>query len=97
VLLDRRFSINELAQGMLVAVERGRESRSPIFEFKSSLRTSALRSTRWLLEFAKRPAPQAEAARANYNSNVLCSKSLSSAWEDEPGEVFVVEVQIYRI
>jgi hypothetical protein len=32
-----------------------------------------------LLEFARRPAPQAELARANYNNNVLCSKSLSSA------------------
>ena len=44
-----------------------------------------------------RPAPQAEAARANYNSNVLCSKSLSSAAEDEAAEGFSLEVQIYRI
>jgi hypothetical protein len=50
-----------------------------------------------LLEFARRPAPQAEAARANYNSNVFCSKSLSSAGEDEAWEGFIVEVQIYRI
>jgi hypothetical protein len=50
-----------------------------------------------MLEFARRPAPQAEAARANYNSNVLCSKSLSSAGEDEAGEEFSVEVHIYRI
>jgi hypothetical protein len=50
-----------------------------------------------MLEFARRPAPQAEAARANYNSNVLCSKSLSSAAEDKAGEGFSVEVQIYRI
>jgi hypothetical protein len=49
------------------------------------------------LEFARHPAPQAEAARANYNSNVLCSKSLSSAEEDEAGEGFSVEVKIYRI
>ena len=50
-----------------------------------------------LFEFARRPAPQAEAARANYNSNVLCSKALSSAAEGEAGERFIVEVQIYRI
>jgi hypothetical protein len=50
-----------------------------------------------LLEFARRPAPQAEAARANYKSNVLCRKSLSSAAEDEAGEGFSFEVQIYRI
>jgi len=50
-----------------------------------------------LLEFARRPAPQAEAARANYYSNVLCSKALSSAAEDEAGKRFSVEVQIYRI
>jgi hypothetical protein len=50
-----------------------------------------------LLKFARRPAPQAEAARANYNSNVLCSKSLSSEAEDEAGEGFSVEVQFYRI
>jgi hypothetical protein len=49
------------------------------------------------LEFARRPTPQAEAARANYNSNVLCSKALSSTAEDEAGEGFSVEVQIYRI
>jgi hypothetical protein len=49
------------------------------------------------LEFVRRPAPQAEAERANYNSNVLCSKSLSSAAEDEAGEGFSVEVQIYII
>ena len=48
-----------------------------------------------LLEFARRPAPQAEAARANYNSDVLCSKALSSAAEGEAGERFIVEVQIY--
>jgi hypothetical protein len=47
-----------------------------------------------LLEFARSPAPQAEAARANYNSNVLCSKSLSSAGEDEAVEGFIVEVEI---
>jgi hypothetical protein len=46
------------------------------------------------LEFARRPAPQAEAAKANYNSNVLCSKSFSSAVENEAGEGFSVEVQI---
>ena len=56
-----------------------------------------MRPTGWLLEFARRPAPQAEAARANYNSNVLCSKSLSGAGEDEAGEGFIVKVQIYRI
>jgi hypothetical protein len=50
-----------------------------------------------LLEFARRPAPQAEAARANYNSNVLCSKSLSSAAQDEAWEGFSVEVQICRV
>jgi hypothetical protein len=51
-----------------------------------------------LLEFARRPAPEAGAARANYNSNVRCSTSLSSAVEDEAGEGFSVEeVQIYRI
>jgi folate-dependent tRNA-U54 methylase TrmFO/GidA len=50
-----------------------------------------------LLEFARRPAPQAEAARANYNSNVICSKSLSSAGEDEAGVGLIVEEQIYRI
>ena len=44
-----------------------------------------------------RPTPQVEATRANYNSNVLCSKSLSSAAEDEAGEGFSVEVQINRI
>ena len=44
-----------------------------------------------------RPTPQVEATRANYNSNVLCSKSLSSAAEDEAGKGFSVEVQIYRI
>jgi hypothetical protein len=49
-----------------------------------------------LLEFARHPAPQAEAARANYNYNVLCSKSLSSAGKDEAWEGFIVEVQIYR-
>ena len=48
-----------------------------------------------MLEFARRPAPEAEAARANYNNNVLCSNSLSSAVEDEAGEGFSVEVQIY--
>jgi hypothetical protein len=49
------------------------------------------------LEFARRPVPEAGAARANYNSNVLCSNALSSAGEDEAGERFIVEVQIYRI
>ena len=44
-----------------------------------------LRSTQLFLEFARRPATQAEAARANYNSNVLCSKSLSSAGRMMPG------------
>ena len=47
-----------------------------------------------LLEFARRPTPQAEAARANYNRNVLCSKSLSSAAEDEAREGFNVEVSV---
>jgi hypothetical protein len=56
-----------------------------------------LHPTLLLLEFAMRPAPQAEAARANYNNNVLCSKSLSGAAEEEAGEGFSVEVQIYRI
>jgi hypothetical protein len=37
-----RESINGRAQGGLVAWERGRESRSPIFKFKSSLKTSAI-------------------------------------------------------
>jgi hypothetical protein len=41
------------------------------------------------MEFARSPAPQAEAARANYNSNVLYSKSLSSTWEDEAGGGFI--------
>jgi hypothetical protein len=45
-----------------------------------------------LLEFARRPAPQAEAARANYNSNVLFSKALSSAAEGEAGDRCIVEV-----
>ena len=45
-----------------------------------------------LLEFARRPTPQAEAAKANYNSNVLCSKALSSEAEGEAGERFIVEV-----
>jgi hypothetical protein len=49
------------------------------------------------LEITMRPAPQAEAARANYNSDVLCSKALSSAAEGEAGERFIVEVRIYRI
>jgi len=40
------------------------------------------------LQFARRPVPEAGAARANYNSSVLCSKSLSNAGEDEAGEVF---------
>ena len=64
---------------------------------RSSLKTSAIASNVVLLEFARRPAPQAKAARANYNSNVLCSKALSSAAEDEAGERFSVEVQMYRI
>jgi hypothetical protein len=46
-----------------------------------------LRPPRWLLD-SRRPAPEAEAARANYNNNVLCSNSLSSAVEDEAGEGF---------
>jgi hypothetical protein len=46
-----------------------------------------------LLEFVRRSAPQAEAARANYNSNVLCNKSLSSAGRMMPGRS--VEVQIF--
>jgi hypothetical protein len=46
--------------------------------------------------YTRRPAPQAEAARVNYNSSMLCCKSLSSAAEDEAGEGFIVEVQIYR-
>jgi hypothetical protein len=71
-----------------LAGERGRESRSTIFKSKSSLKTSAialhaevvpLRRTRRLLEFTRRPVPEAGAARANYNSNLLCSNSLSSA------------------
>jgi regulator of extracellular matrix RemA (YlzA/DUF370 family) len=37
-----RLSINGREQGELVAVERGRESRSPIFKCKSSLKTSAI-------------------------------------------------------
>jgi hypothetical protein len=56
-----------------------------------------LRSTLWFLEFTWHPTAQAKAARANYNSNVLCSKSLSSVAEDEAGEGFSVEVKIYRI
>ena len=55
-----------------------------------------MRPTRWLLEFAMRLAPQAEAARANYNNNVLCSKFLSRAGEDEAVEGFIVELKIYR-
>jgi hypothetical protein len=50
-----------------------------------------------LLDFARRPATQAETARANYNTNVLCSRSLSSAGEEEAREGFIVEVQIYII
>ena len=88
-----RLSINGRAKGGRVAGDRGREGRSPIFKFKSSLKTSAMAPHAvFFLEFARRPAPQAEAARANYNSNVLCSKSLSSAGEDEAGEGFIVEV-----
>jgi hypothetical protein len=49
------------------------------------------------LEFTRRPAAQTGGARANYNSNVLGSKSLSSAGEDEVWEGFIVEVKIYRI
>jgi hypothetical protein len=49
------------------------------------------------LEFARRPAPEAGAARANYNSTVLYSTSLSNAVGDEAGEGFSVEVQIYRM
>jgi hypothetical protein len=49
------------------------------------------------LEFTRRPAAQAEAARANYNIDVLCSKVLSSAADGEAGERFIVEVRIYRI
>ena len=45
-----------------------------------------MRSTQLFLEFARSPATQAEAARANYNSNVLCSKSLSSAGRMRPGK-----------
>jgi hypothetical protein len=50
-----------------------------------------------LLEFARRPAPEAGAARANYNSNVLCSIFLSSVVVDAAGQGFSVEVKIYRI
>jgi hypothetical protein len=50
-----------------------------------------------LLQIARRPAPQAEATRSNYNSNMLWSKPLSSAAQDEAGEGFSVEVQLYRI
>jgi hypothetical protein len=64
-----------------------------IFE---NLRHCIQRCYCWL-EFARRLTPQAEATRANYNSNVLCSKSLSSVAEDEAGEGFSVEVQIYLI
>jgi hypothetical protein len=49
------------------------------------LKPPPLHPTLLLLEFARRPAPQAEAARTNYNSNVLCSKSLSSAGMIRPG------------
>jgi len=80
-----RLGSNGRAQGGRVAGKRLRESRSPIFKFKSSLKTSALHPTLLLLEFARRPAPQAEAAKANYNSNVLCSKFLSSAGRIRPG------------
>ena len=34
------------------------------------------------------PLPEAGAARANYNTNVLCSNTLSSAVEDEAWEGF---------
>jgi hypothetical protein len=53
-----------------------------------SLKPPPLHPTLLLLEFARRPAPQAESARANYNSNVLCSKSLSSAGRIMPGKIF---------
>jgi hypothetical protein len=67
------------ALGGRVAGERGCESRSPIFKFKSSLKTSAIVFHAVVLKFTRRPAAQTEAARANYNSNVLCSKYLSQA------------------
>jgi hypothetical protein len=37
----------------------------------------------WSLRGATHPVPHAKAARANYKSNLLCSKSLSNAAEDE--------------
>jgi hypothetical protein len=48
------------------------------------------------LEFARRPATQAEAARANYNGNVLCSKSLSSAWRLMPVRILCYVVMIIQ-
>ena len=92
-----RLSINGRAQGELVAGERGRESRSPIFKFKSSLKTSTIAPHVVLVGFARRHAPKAEAARANYSSNGLSSKTLSSAGGGEAGERFCVEMQIYRM
>ena len=68
-------------------METGRQSRSPIFKFKSSLKTSAIAFHAAVLEFTRRLTAQAEAARANYNGNVLCSKSLSSAGRMMPGKI----------
>ena len=91
-----RVSTNGRAQVWQVVGERGRESRSPIFKFKSSLKTSASAFHAVVLEFTRRPAAQAEAARANYNGNVLCSKSLSSAWRMMPGRILCYVVMIIQ-
>jgi hypothetical protein len=85
-----RLSINGRAQAWRVAGKRLRESKSPIFKFKSLLKTSTISFNAVIVGFARRPAPQAEAARANYNRNVLCSKSFSSAGRMRPGKDFVL-------
>jgi hypothetical protein len=43
-----------------------------------------------------RPAAQAKAARANYNGNVLCSKSLSSAWRMMLGRIVCYVLMIIQ-
>jgi hypothetical protein len=78
---------------------RGREGVRADRRFSSlgrRCKPPPLLSTRLWLEFARRPAPEAGAARANYNNNILCSNSLSSAVGDEAGEGFELELELIQ-
>jgi hypothetical protein len=84
-----RESINGRAQGGLVAWERWRESRSPIFKFKSSLKTSAIAFHAVVVGVHQAPCTRGRSSKGQLQQQMLCSNSLSSVVEDVSGEGLV--------